>query len=161
MKATYIRDLDGYYFDENLNVFNPSGKMVKFAKKKEYNKKRGGYAVARINGKTTYLHRLLAKTFIPNPENKPCVNHINGDGSDNRIENLEWATYKENNDHAKDNGLINAFTPLTVTDIETGIEYKFKSMQEAMKFTKHCRSCVCRILNGFTKSPKKYRYQYS
>lgn len=43
------------------------------------------------------IHRLLAEHFIPNPENKPCIDHINGDRSDNRIENLRWCTYKENN----------------------------------------------------------------
>jgi len=68
-----------------------------------------GYAsiVLQNNGarESTFIHRVIAKTFIPNPDNKKCVNHKNGNKLDNRVENLEWCTYAENHDHALDTDL--------------------------------------------------------
>jgi hypothetical protein len=69
----------------------------------------GGYLRTMIlkNGRfhTIKMHREIAKVFIPNPLNKPTINHINGIKSDNRVVNLEWATRSENVSHAFATGL--------------------------------------------------------
>jgi hypothetical protein len=51
------------------------------------------------NSERFYIHRLVALAFIPNPNDKPCVNHKNRDRYDNRVENLEWVTHQENSQH--------------------------------------------------------------
>jgi len=68
-----------------------------------------GYLVVNLHNdkgqKSHLIHRIVAKAFIPNPENKTQVNHKNGIKTDNRVENLEWNTSKENINHAYKNGL--------------------------------------------------------
>lgn len=63
----------------------------------------GGYLYVNVYknkiAKKIKVHRLVAQAFIPNPENKKCVNHFNAIRTDNRVENLEWVTHKENVHH--------------------------------------------------------------
>ena len=64
-----------------------------------------GYQTVVIRRKTHMIHRLLAQAFIPNPDNKPCVNHIDGNKLNNQVSNLEWCSIQENNLHARQTGL--------------------------------------------------------
>lgn len=84
--------------------------------------------LSNLNGKNKMgrIHRLVASTFLPNPEGKPEVNHKNGIKDDNRVENLEWVTREENMSHAWDIGLFpdqkgegNRASKLTKQDVLT------------------------------------------
>lgn len=73
----------------------------------EFDKRRGrpGYMKTIMDGRTVIVHRVIAATWIPNPDGKPFVNHKNGNKADNRAENLEWCTTSENIIHAYRTGL--------------------------------------------------------
>ena len=64
-----------------------------------------GYLGVTIQGKTYTIHRIVAKAYIPNPNSKPCVNHIDGNKTNNCVSNLEWCSYSENLIHAYRNEL--------------------------------------------------------
>jgi hypothetical protein len=94
---------------ERVVVRSNGSKM--YIKEKLLNKRLNdrGYIEIKLskNGKSGYakLHRLVAQAFIPNPENKPQVNHKDTDKENNHVDNLEWNTHSENQKHAHANGL--------------------------------------------------------
>ena len=101
MPRTYRKlDVSDYIITEQGDVINRhTGRKLK----PQPNGK--GYLRVGIGTKLMFVHRLVAEKYIPNPDGKPQVNHINGDKTDNRACNLEWTTNQENRDHAIKNGL--------------------------------------------------------
>jgi hypothetical protein len=120
-----------------------------------------GYLTIRIpiNGeyRSVGQHRLLAESFIPNPENKTEVNHKNGIKNDNRLENLEWVTRSENIKHAFATGLIKAPRCYKkIVDTVTNIVYK--SVIEAAGINKISPSHLTNMLAGRSKNKTNLKY---
>ena len=111
MQVEVWKDIEGYGGVYQISNFGRIKSFSNRSKGKELALVRNpsGYMYIHlwINGKCRYfrVHRLLAKAFIPNPENKPEINHKNGIKDDNKVENLEWCTHKENMEHAFKIGL--------------------------------------------------------
>lgn len=113
-----------------------------------------------LNGrvKRYQVHRLVADVFISNPNNLPQVNHIDGNKTNNNVENLEWVTAKQNIHHAWNAGLH----PLKLVSIHCNeLDLDFNSINEASRYFGCDNSCIRRILKGKYKSLyKKYTFSY-
>ena len=155
-----------YYVTDAGDVFSVErvdrlGRVVPF--KKLTPVLRNGYPSVSIiiHGKPALMliHRLVAAAFIPNPKNKPCVNHKNGIKTDNRVENLEWCTYLENNRHAHKIGLVPKRNVYQFD--KTGKHIKsFKGITEASRETNIDRASINNCILGNRPSAGGFLWSY-
>lgn len=169
-KKERINGFCEYLIDTNGVVYNKDGSI------KKYSVNRSGYRIVtlRLNKKnySFQIHRLVAIQFIPNPNNLPVVNHIDGDKQNNCISNLEWCTYSENTRHAIDVLHINVTAKVSCKKIiginkNTGkIEFRFDSLADAGKYFangknyRYYQSSVFRALSGIRKTYKGCYWEY-
>ena len=118
--------------------------------------------ISRYKSTPAQLHRLLAFAFIPNPDNKPILNHIDGNKLNNSLNNIEWCTYSENLTHAIHTGLhkcekpINQLCPITNSIIET-----FRSIKEAARETNIDRQNISSVCMGKRAKAGGFNWEYS
>lgn len=121
MKQIKIKGFEHYYITKDGKVYNSINSKKRKLKQNEYKELKShiiksGYNVVVLHNagvmkpKAYYVHRLIAQAYIPNPENKPEVNHKDGNKQNNHLSNLEWVTKKQNVNHAYSNGLMKSVT---------------------------------------------------
>ena len=110
--------------------------------------------------KKTTIHRLMAKTFIPNPNEYKIVNHKDGNKKNNNIDNLEWCTRSHNTQHAYDNDLISGKRKIYQLDVNNNIIKEWDTIKDAYETYKLSRTAINAVLSGKTKTSGGYYWCY-
>ena len=110
--------------------------------------------------KTFRIHRLVGLYFIPNPNNKPYINHKNGIKTDNHVDNLEWCTAKENDNHARMTGLKNQNKPILAEELSTGNKIVFNSVSEAGALLGINKGTISKVLHNKRNQVHGYTFRF-
>ena len=158
-KWLLITNWENYAVSNTGKIKNiKTGKFLKLVENKS------GYLAVSLcqnRKKATFsVHRLVALMFIDNPDCKKEVNHKDGNKKNNNINNLEWMTHKENDAHARKNGLKHGNKPVKLTNLKTEEYDIFYSISEAAKFLGLHKSNLCRALKKRTGVYHGYKIEY-
>ena len=140
-------------------------------------KDKDGYLIANLSGKLYRAHRIIALTFISNPNNYPVVNHKNFNKSDNNVTNLEWVSYSENSKHSftgnhrknsvkkwvskvQPRGAEASKTKVIQYDLKGKVLNIYNSQREASEKTGVCRSSITRCVRHNRKTAGGYIWEY-